>query len=862
MLGDLEQEWRERSASAGHGRATAWYWVEAVRLAAAFGAESGRERRRLRRRGTRGKTMLSDLWRDVRYSGRALRRTPALTAIVLLTVALGVGATVSVFSVVDGILLRSLPFEEPDRLVQVWADHTRRDGPEREWLSPRDWEDLRQSGLFEELAVYSDFFQTLTGAGEPVELPVAAVDGRMFDEVLRVTPVVGRTFSEEELSPGGPDVVLLSYGLWRSRFAGDPGVVGRDITLNGEPVTVLGVMPADFRPPFVPRAQLWVPFQIDVAGSTYGSIFLRTVGRLAEGVTVEQADARAADLSARNAEAFPDANRGKRLDVYPLHSELVSTAGPALWVLLGAVGLMLLLVCVNVANLILSRATSRQGEFALRAAVGASRGRISRQLLVESLVLATAGGALGIGLAFLGVEALVALAPQGTPRLEAVAVDGRILAFATAVTVACGLFVGLFPALRTGQADLRSTLVEGGPRGGGRRGQRIRSGLVVVQVALALVLLVGASLLVRSFQELTRTDLGFEPENRLVMGVRLPASRYGDDADLRRRFFSGLEGRLSSLAGVSAAGAVSNVPLMGFDGDLGFQIEGRPDPEPGSPQGTWWRRVTPGYFDAIGIRIEEGRAFTAADDQEAPFVVIVNRTLADRYFPEGAVGQRINVNNPAEPIWREIIGVAENTRHFGVRRPSQEATYVPYPQSPGGTMNFVLHTAGDPGSMVPAVRRVLGEMDPLLAASQIEPLDAIVAESLAQDRFTAALLSGFALLALLLAAIGLYGVISHAVTTRFREIGVRMALGAASSSIRRLVVTQGLLLAGIGVAVGTVGAFAASRLMTSLLYGISATDPVTFAAIPLALLAVAAFAAWLPAVRAGRVDPVGALNAE
>ena len=869
LLGDLEQEWRERVSAGEPRRASLWYGLEALRLAAAFTVESVRERRRGRRRpgsgvaehGTRSGSMLGDLGKDVRYGLRTLGRTPIFTGIVLITLALGIGATVSMFSVVDGILLRSLPFEEPDRLVQVWADHTERQGPVREWLSPRDWEDLRTSGQFEELAVYSDFFQTLTGAGDPVELPVSAVDGHMFRDVLRVTPVMGRTFSDEELSPGGPAVALLSYGLWQSRFGGDAGVVGSAISLNGAPTTVIGVMPADFRPPFVPRAELWLPYQIDVASSSYGSIFLRTIGRLADGVTVERADAWAADLSARNAETFPEANRGKRLDVYPLHSELVSVARPALWVLLGAAGLMLLLVTVNVANLLLSRATSRQGEFAVRAAVGASRGRISRQLLVESLILALGGGALGIALAFAGVEGLVALAPEGTPRLEAITVDGRILAFAIAVTVLSGVFFGLFPALRAGRLDLRSTIVEGGRRGGGRRGQRMRSALVVVQVALAMVLLVGASLLVRSFVELTRTDLGFEPDNRLVVGVRLPASRYGE-ADDRRQFFSRLDSRLEELPGVRAVGALSTLPLMGFDGDLGFMIEGRPAPTPDRPQTTWWRRVTPGYFDAMGVEIEEGRGFTPGDDQEAPFVLVVNRTLADRYFPDGAVGRRINVNGPEEPIWREIVGVAENTRHFGVRRDFEEATYVPYEQSPGGTMNFIIHTDVDPASMAPAVRQVLGQMDPLLAASQLEPMDELVSASLAQDRFTASLLAGFSALALLLASIGLYGVISQSVTARFREIGVRIALGAASSTIRRLVVAQGLALAAIGVVAGAIAAFVGARLMDSLLYGVNATDPATFAAIPAVLLAVAAFAAWLPARRAGRVDPISVLNAE
>lgn len=867
IVGDLEEEYvRRLEAGAGRGAAR-WYMREAVRLAVAFGWERVREGRERRRKAVGIRRwevgMLEGLGKDVRFAVRTLLRAPGFGAVVLLTLALGIGATVAIFSVVDGILFRPLPYPDPDELVMVWADYTRRDGPTREWLGYRTAMDLEsESGAFAELGLWGGWFPTLTGRDEPAQLRGAAISEGMFSRVLRVSPELGRTFAPEEDLPNGPRVVLLSHGFWSSTFGADAGVIGRSVTLDGQPTTVVGVMPRGFRAPFIPDAQVWQPLGIPPDREDRGAVYLRSVGRLGPDVTVEAADTRLATLSERLAAEYPRSNTGVVYDVYPLHAELVSTAATGLWVLLGAVGLILLIVCVNVANLLLSRAVSRQGELAVRAALGAGRRRLARQLLVESAVLGLIGGVLGIGLAYVGVDLLVSLAPEQTPRVDEVVLDGRILVVALAISLGAGLLFGLLPALRAGRADLRSALVEGGRSGGSGGGALARSGLVVAQVALAMVLLFSSGLLIRSLQELNRVDLGFEPENLLVFGVNLPASRYGD-GERRSGFVRLLEARLSAMPGVDALATTNTLPMSGFDGDTGFRIEGRPPPPPEEPQTVWIRRTTPGYFDVMGIELEAGRDFRPAEDAESPRVVIINRTMARRYFPDqDPVGQRINLNSESDPIWREIVGIAEDVKNFGIRRESDVALYLPYHQAASTNLNVLLRTTIEPTSVARAAREELSAVDPGLAVALLEPMTDLVSDTLAADRFITVLLGSFAALALVLAVVGLYGVISYGVGRRSRELGIRAALGARGREIVLLVVRGGLVLTGTGLLIGLVAAVVLTRLMENLLFGVSATDPSTFVAVALLLATVAAAASYVPARRAARLDPARVLKSE
>lgn len=808
--------------------------------------------------------MIENRWRDVRYALRSLARERGFTAVVLVTLALGIGASTAIFSVVDGVLLRPLPFAEPDELVAVWADYSRRGGPEREWLAYPNARDLAaESEVFEALALYNGWAPTWTGGEETELLFGGQVDPVMFSQVLDVEPAQGRGFLAEESEPGSERVLLLSHGFWSERFGSDPGVIGRVLTLDEESYTVVGVMPRGFQPPFLPNTQLWSVIQANETSFPGGraSAILRAVGRLKDGVAMETARSRADAVGVRLEEAYPEANTGVGFTIVPLRADITGPAQPALWVLLGAVGFVLLIVCVNVANLLLARGAARRGDLAVRAALGAGRGRLVGELLVESALLALLGGGLGVGVALLGTDLLVALAPENTPRLYEVAVDGRVLAFALGATGVAGLLFGLLPSLRVPRIDLQSTLREGrGGAGTSRRAARGRSALVIGQVALALVLLVGAGLLLRSFRELNRFDLGFDEERLLTVRVDLPPSRYPDRAAITA-FLGRLEPRLRALPGVSSLGATNTLPMLGLDGDSDFQIEGRPTPRPGEETVAWIRRVTLDYFRTMGMELVAGRHFSEADHDEAGDVVIINQTIAERLFPDqNPLGRRVNLNDP--PVWREIVGVVENIKNFGIRRPSPNAIYFPYTQASSRAWFLVLRTESDPQALVPSVRGAVAELDRGLAVSNARAMTEIVSGSLAQDRFVAALLSGFAALALLLAAVGLYGVVSYSVSRRLREMGVRMAVGAEERDIRRLVIGGSLTLAGIGIVVGVAGAVVLTSFMENLLFGVAAIDPLTYLAVGALLTTVALLASAAPARRAARVDPVKVLKTE
>jgi putative ABC transport system permease protein len=809
---------------------------------------------------------MDTLLRDVRYGARTLLRSPLMTLVATLTLALGIGANTAIFSVVDGILFRSLPYAEPDRLVAVWADYTERDGPLREWLSYPAFADLRdRDHVFEDVAVYGGWAPTLTGAGEATSLVGGAVTAGMFSHVLRVAPALGRTFAPEDDRPGAAVVVVLSHGLWVRAFGGDASIVGRTVSLDGEPHTVIGVMPAGFRPPFIGGAEIWRPLSPGVPGGFFEArlmAVLRGIARLRPDVAIETARSEASALARRISEEYPDAT-GIGYALFPLRADIVAAADRALRVLLGAVGVILLIACVNVANLRLARGATRRGELAIRSALGASRVRLVRQLFTENILVAVLGGTLGFILALWGTQLLIAVAPAGTPRIASISVDYRVLGFTAAVTLLSGLAFGLLPALLAGRSALMESLKEGG-RGAdtATHGRRIQSALVVSQVALALTLLVGAGLLLRSFQTLNSVDLGFETRDRITLQVNLPASRY-TELEQRTAFYTQLLERLGSLPGVTGAAATATVPMTGNDSDVTFNIEGHPPAQPGDERAVWYRRATPDYFDVMGIRLLAGRAFTAADDFAAPRVIIINETLAQRHFADrDPIGQRININDPAEPNWRQVIGVVEDVKNFGIRSDVRDALYLPYLQSPSLVMAVVLEISGDPAAMIRTVRTEIASLDPMLAATGIAKLDDIVSADLAPDRFVTFLLSGFAALALLLAAIGLYSVVSYNVTQRLREVGIRMALGAHSPQVMAMIVGRSMAMVGIGIVLGAAGAFFLTRLMEGLLYGVAARDPFTFVAVALTLTAIGGAAAAIPARKAARLDAMSVLRME
>ncbi|MCZ6915492.1 MAG: ADOP family duplicated permease [Gemmatimonadetes bacterium] len=871
VLGDLAEGYRHRAETHDPVTARRWYWSHAVgtlnpivrfpfRLAGPFRQKTPFIVRMLRRRGN---TMQSVL-QDIRYGLRNAIKNPVFTLVVVLTLGLGIGANTAIFTVVDAIMLRPLAYPDPDRLVTVWADYTRRGGPLREWPNYPALHDLAQeTDVFEAVGMWSGWNPTLTEIGNAEILSGAQFSAGMFSRVLRVPPALGRAVLAEDDEPGAPGVVLLSHGFWSRAFGEDPEVLGTGISLNGNPYTVIGVMPAGFLPPFVPNADVWRPIRQSLTNNFCGrgNACLRSFARMQPGVRIETARARADALGARMELEFPQFNTGVGYALFPAHGDLVRQSRAALWVLLGAVGFVLLIACVNVANLLLARTTARQAELAVRAALGAERTRLTRQLFTESAVLAVLGGALGIAVAVVGTDSLVALAPPGTPRIGEVAVDARILAFAGGITVIATLLFGLLPALRASHTDLQEVLKAGG-RGQSGGGHNVRNGLVVGQVAIALMLLVGSGLLLRSLKALNSVDLGFEPDGLVALQLGLPSTSY-PDREATTTFFRGLEERLGALPGVESVGAVNSLPLTANNGDVDFLMEGRPVPPPGEANITWFRRATASYFETMGIRLVQGRAFTTSDDREAPRVVIINQTLAERYYPDrDPVGQRINVNGQANPVWRQIVGVAQDVKNFGIQLGSRNAMYAPYYQVSTSFMTLVMRTSSDTDVLIETARGVVAEMDPHLAASRLSTMDEIVQASLGPDRFVTLLLSGFAAVAFLLAVVGLYGVVSYGVNQRIREMGVRIALGAADADIRKLIVGRSLALVGIGLAVGLVGGLAMTRLMEGLLFGVSATDPATFAIAAVLFGGVAAAASAIPAQRAVRVEPISVLREE
>ena len=804
---------------------------------------------------------MESLIKDIKYGVRSLLKRPGFTFIAVLTLGLGIGANSAIFSVVNGVLWRPLPYPDPQQLVMVWENHKARGGPEREWFSPSDFSDWRnQNSSFSHLSALNDWAPTLTGRDEPEPLVGATVSHDMFG-LLGVAPQLGRSFLANEDQPNAPNVVVLSHELWQRRFISDQHIVGKSISLNQENYSVIGVMPAGFQFPVIPSAQLWRTLQPVLTPSCQrGCLVLRVIGRLKPEATIATAQADAGTIAARLASQYPDSNSKVGATLVPLQEQLVGNIRRPLLVLLGAVGFVLLIACANVANLMLARASTREREMALRSALGASRGRVIRQLLTESAVLALAGAAAGLFLAFWLLRLLLNLSPPGTPGLEKIGIDVYVLGFTFLVAVLTGLLFGLVPALQLSRTDLNCSLKTVGKGAlAGSQGGRLRGALVIAEIALALILLIGSGLLMKSFILLQRVDPGFNPDHLVTLRLILNRTAYPNIPQVTD-FYSQLLDRVKTLPGVQSAGAISTLPLSGNDTDTDFLIEGQPPPPPNQEPVAWFNSVSPDYFRAMELKLVKGRAFTALDNEKSPLVVIISETMARRYFPnEEPLGKRIG-RGPDR--WREIVGVVRDVKHFGLDADTPPTMYFPMRQVPARAMNLIVRASGDPLSLAPALRAQVWAGDHNLAIANLGTMKELVSASIMQQRFILLLLACFAALALLLAAVGIYGVMSYVVTQRTHEIGIRMALGAQLSDVLRLIVRNGIALTLVGVAIGLGLAFALTRLMTGLLFGVTPTDATTFAIVSAVLVLVALVACFIPARRATKVDPLVALRYE
>jgi putative ABC transport system permease protein len=813
----------------------------------------------------RGGRWLEALWQDSRYGARTLLKSPGFTVVALVALALGIGANTAIFSVVDAVLLRALPYRDADRLVVVWEDN-RTAGHRRNVTSQENFLEWQtQAKSFDGMAAFFDRRFNLTGAGDPVVVSAQAATPNLF-KVLGADAALGRTFTGEDGEQGPADVVVLSYGFWQRQFGGAADVVGKTVALDGQNATVVGVMPADFQW-FVKEnsgvgkpAELWVPLTLRPRPGR----FLSAVGRLKPGVGADQAQAEMDTIMARIGQERPQYNTNVGAFVVPVREQLAGEIRTPLLILLGAVGFVLLIACANVANLMLARAASRSKELAIRAALGAGAVRIVRQLLTESLLLSLAGGLLGVGLAVWGVRALVALAPPNLVGSARVGVSLPVLAFAFGVSVLTGVVFGLLPALEASRADANEALKETG-RGntGSPRSRRARSAFVVAQVALALVLLVGAGLLARSFMRLVSVDPGFDPSNLLTARVQVPAKKYKEDQQLVN-FFREASQQIAALPGVRSVSAANYLPFYtGLGARTRFFIEGRPAPLPGNDPATDVRVVDENYFRTLGIPVLQGRNFTAQEATEDRHTIIVSKALADKYFPgENPLGKRIAVEMMDKPPMCEIVGVVGDVRYDKLDGETYPMVYWTEPQLTYNDMTFVVRADGDPTALSASVRRAIRAVDPQQPVADVRTMESWIGESVSRARFGTTLLAVFACLAMALAAVGIYGVMAYTVTQRQHEIGIRMALGARGRDVLRMVVRQGMALALAGVGAGLLGSLALTRLMSGLLYGVSAIDPLTFAGVSLLLMLAALFACLIPARRAMRVDPMAALRYE
>ncbi|HJR59252.1 MAG TPA: ABC transporter permease [Vicinamibacterales bacterium] len=846
---------------AGAGRAR--IWAAAIVDALANGAA---ERSRplqaaalaLPRETRRWRWWMYAIRQDVQYAIRLLAKQPGITIIAVLTLALGIGANTAIFSAVNAVLLRPLPYPEPDRVMMLWEKRPA-EGVFDNVVSPADFLDWAQmQGAFESLAAIVPVATDLTGTGDPVRVFTGAVSPSFFD-VFGTRPMLGRTFREDETVPGKHRVLIVGHRLWQERFGSDRAIVGRTIALSGVPHEVVGVLPPTFEFPD-DELELWVPLTFAAgAQPSRTSHYLNVYGRLKPGVTLEQARIEMDRIGTQLQQQYPDANRAHGAHVTSMAAQLKTPVRSPLLLLLTAVGLVLLIACVNVANLLLAKAAARRREMAVRAAVGAARGRLAGQMITESVVLALVGGTAGLLVAWWAIGALRQLAPAGMPilGLDHFALEPRVLAFTFVVSLLTGLVFGVLPAWHLASQDVSQTLRDAGRSAGSvRRGLRVA--LVVSEIALASLLLVAAGLTVRSFQSLLDTDAGFRSDGVLTFNITLPQSRYAT-TEAQLAAFERVGEQLKVLPGVVVVGATSFLPLSGADARRGVGIEGR-EPTPDTPTRAHPRPVTPDYFRAIGITVKEGRGFTKSDDANAPLVVVVNETMARRYWPGvSPVGKRLTL--AGGDVWREVVGVIADVRHWGLDQVVNPEMYFPHVQLPfSSTMTFVVQTRTDPASLAAAAREQVRLIDPNLPLSKVRGMNEVAALSMASRRGGMLLLSVFGLLALTLAAAGIYGVMSHLVALRRAEIGIRMTLGARPSTVMSLVLKEGLLQTAAGLTIGVVGGVLAMRTFRAMLFEVEPADPLTLGTVTILLLATAALACIVPARRAMRVDPVEALR--
>jgi putative ABC transport system permease protein len=809
-----------------------------------------------------GLRQLETLWQDARFGARTLAKNPGFTAVAVVALALGIGANTAIFSVVNTILLRPLPYKDPDRLVMVWEKGAADGFPINSTSAANfiDWRDQNQ--VFEGVAVMGRASFNLTGVGEPLRVDGRRVSANLF-RLLGVEPQLGRAFLPEEDAPGASRVVILSHGLWQRRFGSDPGVVGKPLAMSGRSYTVVGVTPPQFEFPSR-QDELWVPIAFSPQeAANRGNNSYEVLGRMKPGVSLEQARSEMNTIAARLKQQYPDVVKSNASVVVSLHEQVVGDIRPALLVLLGAVGFVLLVACANVANLLLARSAVRRKEIALRVALGAGRLRLIRQFLTESVLLAALGGAAGMMLSLWGVNMLKAFIPENISEVGAIAVDARVLGFTLLVSLLTGLLFGLVPAAQALNLDLNEMLKEGGrDSSSGRGGNRVRGLLVIAEVAVSLVLLVGAGLLINSFLRLRNMDPGFRADNLLTMSVVLPQQKYPDHAR-RSAFFAELTSRVEALPGVRSAAVTDWLPLTMTGGSFGISVEGQPDLGPDRRPDVVTRVVSPKYFSTMGIQLLRGRQFDERLDRadSAP-VVVVSETMARRLWPgEDPLGKRIQPGSADPSGWIEVVGVAKDVRQFDLTAEPRLQMYLPYVQFewfvPG---QLVIKTEVEPTGLAAAVRKAVWEVDKEQPVSDVRTMEEVLSRSIARQRFSTMLLGIFAALALVLAAVGIYGVMSYTVAQRTREIGIRMALGAQAGGVLRLVVGEGLKLVLAGVLIGLAGSLLLTRLMSSLLFGVSATDPMTLAVISLILVGVALLASYIPARRAAKVDPMVALR--
>jgi len=797
----------------------------------------------------------------LRYALRTLRKSPGFAAVAMLTLALGVGANSAIFTLIDAVLLRPLPFAQPDRLVLVWED-TNMFGVKDSPAAMGNYVEWRAGNhVFERMGALEEPSYRLTGVGEPLVIHGSIVTASLFP-TLGVQPALGRAFREDEDQPGTAKTAILSDGLWRRLFAADPGAVGNSIILNDATYTIVGVMPARFRFPSH-DTEVWAPIGTRYQASDFtnrGRHNLMVVARLAAGATIERANQEIGAICQRLAQQYPETNRNVGAFVAPMRDHFVGESRSLLAVLCGAVGFVLLIACVNIANLLLARAVNRRHEIAIRTAMGAGRRHLVRQLLTEALVLASAGGACGLALAYWSLRFLDKLVPKGISGMTALALDGRVLGFTLAVSLATGVVFGLLPAFQTMRVDLHEALTQGGGRRvAGGTGRRMQQALVISEVALAFVLTAGAGLMIRTFVLLRGVDPGFRTQNILTVRTSMPSRLYQDDTK-REAFFNEALRRVEALPGVVSAGFTNGVPIA-FKGWVnGFTIEDRPVLGAGQFSNSNFRLVTPGYLATLGIPLRKGRAIEARDRPGAPYVTLVNEAFERKFWPGGnALGKRLRFGS-GQP-WVTIVGVIGDIRQSGLDALPRAEMYLPAAQVPDPADWLAVRTSGDPSRLAAAVRRELRAVDRDLPISDLSTMDEILDREVFDRRVQMLLLAVFAGVAVILASVGIYGVLAYMVAQRTHEIGIRMALGARPWDVLLTVAGQGLALSGVGVLVGAAGALAVTRVLSKLLFGVAATDPATFLSVAGLLLVVAALAAWLPARRATKVDPIQACGA-